>query len=159
MVFSSMLFTHNTTVAFLCFAWGIICGLPTIYLLAKNGLMLGAFSALFVSRGLEVPFLAWILPHAVPEIGAIILCGGAGLMLGHRVLNPGRMSRKDALKQYGGDASLTALGCIPLLLMAGLIEGIFRQSTASTGLRYALFLFMLIGLGLWIVLTRVRVRT
>jgi uncharacterized membrane protein SpoIIM required for sporulation len=68
------------------------------------------------------------------------------------------MSRKDALKQYGGDASLTALGCIPLLLMAGLIEGIFRQSTASTGLRYALFLFMLIGLGLWIVLTRVKVR-
>jgi len=158
LAFTSFLFTNNTRVAFLCFAWGVVAGLGTFYLLAKTGLMLGGLSALYVQRGLSVPYFAWILPHGVPEIGAIVLCGGAGLLLGHRLINPGRLARKDALKLYGGDAAITALGCVPLLALAGLIEGIFRQSTASVASRYVLFLLMLVGLGLWIVLTRAKAR-
>lgn len=156
--FSQFLFTHNTRVAFLCYAFGALLGLPTIYLLAKNGLMLGAFTALFVDKGLAVPYFAWILPHFVPEFGAIILCGGAGLLLGHRVLNPGGKSRKDALRLAAQDASVTAMGCVPLLLLAGLIEGIFRQSHASTGLRYALFAALTLGLGAWIAFARAKPR-
>src|SRR5690606_38746852 len=87
--FSTFLFTHNTRVAFLCFAWGIVLGLPTLYLLIMNGMMLGAFLALFFSKGLGVEVVAWIGPHGVPEIGAIILCGGAGMAIGHSLLNPG----------------------------------------------------------------------
>jgi len=156
--FSQFLFTHNTRVSFLCFSLGVLLGLPTIYLLIKNGVMLGAFTALFVSKGLTIPYFAWILPHAVPEFGAIILCGGVGLMIGHRVINPGQRARKDALRESAADASVTALGCVPLLLIAGLIEGIFRQSHASTGLRYGLFLVMLVGLGSWILFTRARAK-
>jgi uncharacterized membrane protein SpoIIM required for sporulation len=151
--FTSFLFTNNTRVAFLCFVLGIAVGVPTLYLLAFNGLMLGAFSALFVSRGLTVEYLAWILPHGVPEIGAILLCGGAGLAIGHRLLNPGGMPRSRALRITAGHASIIAMGCVPLLLLAGLIEGVFRQSEATTLMRYMLFLTMLVGLGAWIVLT------
>jgi uncharacterized membrane protein SpoIIM required for sporulation len=156
--FSQFLFTHNTRVAFICFAWGILLGLPTIYILVKTGLMLGGFTGLFVSKGLGIPYFAWILPHGVPEIGAIILCAGAGMLMGHRVLNPGDKSRADALRQAAADASVTALGCVPLLLVAGLIEGIFRQSHADTGLRYALFLFMLATISLWLLLARAKAR-
>jgi uncharacterized membrane protein SpoIIM required for sporulation len=152
--FTSMLFTHNTRVAFMCFAFGIILGLPTIYFLIVNGLMLGAFTSLFVQRGLGIEYFAWILPHGVPEFGAIFLCGGAGLALGHRILNPGNRPRSTALRLTAQDACLTALGCVPLLAMAGLIEGVFRQSYASTELRYGLFALMLIGLGTWIAFTR-----
>lgn len=134
--FSQMLFTHNTKVAFLCFAWGFVLGIPTMYLLIKNGLMLGAFVALFVRADLSVEVMAWLLPHGIPEIGAIILCGGAGMALGHRLLNPGRMSRKDALKFTGGHAAVVAMGCTLLLFMAGIIEGGFRQSYASIFTRY-----------------------
>ena len=154
--FSQMLFTHNTRVAFMVFAFGFLLGLPTIYILIRTGLMLGAFTAVFVQAGLTVEFLAWILPHGVPEIGAIILCGGAGLALGHRILNPGKLARGDALTATASDASLTALGCVPLLFIAGLIEGIFRQSTASTSMRFALFAFMLLTLGIWLFFTRRR---
>jgi uncharacterized membrane protein SpoIIM required for sporulation len=148
--FSGMLFTHNTRVAFMCFAWGIVLGLPTIYLLIKNGLMLGSFVALYVQRGLGVELGAWLLPHGVPEIGAIILCGGAGLALGHRVLNPGRVARSKKLRKTAEDACLMALGCVPLLAIAAVVEGVFRQSYASTEVRYALFAALLIGLGSWI---------
>lgn len=154
--FSQMLFTHNTKVSFFCYAWGIVAGLPTIYLLVKTGLMLGGFTALFVDRGLAVPYFAWILPHGVPEIGAIILCGGAGLLLGHRMINPGGRSRAEAIRRAAIDASYTALGCMPLLFLAGLIEGIFRQSSAGNEARYGVFLLMLFGLGSWLLFTRPR---
>jgi uncharacterized membrane protein SpoIIM required for sporulation len=155
-LFSSMLFTNNTRVAFMCFAWGFLAGLPTIYLLIRNALMLGAFMALYFSKGLGVEVMAWLWPHGVPEIGAIILCGGAGMAIGHRLVNPGKLSRKDALHQTGVHASIVALGCVPLLMMAGLIEGIFRQSYASIELRYALIVIMLIVCIGWLFFVRKR---
>jgi uncharacterized membrane protein SpoIIM required for sporulation len=153
-VFSTFLFTHNTKVAFFCFAWGILLGIPTLYLLIMNGLMLGAFLALFFNKGLGVEVVSWLGPHGVPEIGAIILCGGAGLAIGHSVLNPGKLSRQRAITKAGVDASINALGCVPLLLMAGFIEGIFRQSQASIELRYGIMVLMLILCGGWLFFVR-----
>lgn len=148
--FSSMLFLHNTKVAFICFALGALLGLPTIYMLIKNGLMLGAFVAIYDAKGLTAEVLAWLLPHGVPEFGAIILCGGCGLMLGHRMLNPGTLPRKIALPRYAAEACCIAMGCVPLLYTAGLIEGIFRQSGASIELRYTLFAVMFALIGSWL---------
>ncbi len=148
--FSSFLFVHNTQVAFICFALGALLGLPTIYMLIKNGLMLGAFIAVYHKVGLTAEVLAWLLPHGVPEFGAIMLCGGCGLMLGHRMLNPGNLPRSVAMPRYAGEACMIAMGCVPLLYTAGIIEGIFRQSGASMALRYALFAAMLALVGGWL---------
>ncbi|MEE9311829.1 MAG: stage II sporulation protein M [Planctomycetota bacterium] len=149
--FSMQLFTHNTKIAFFCFAWGALFGLPTIYLLIVNGLMLGAMSAVYVSKGLGLEWFAWILPHGVPEFGAIFLAGGAGLALGHKVFNPGDKPRLQAFREQATKAGIVAIGCVPLLFLAGWIEGVFRQSRAGTELRYALFMFMLLALGGWII--------
>jgi len=148
--FSSFLFVHNTKVAFICFALGALLGLPTTYMLIKNGLMLGAFIAIYEEAGLLPEVLAWLLPHGVPEFGAIILCGGCGLMLGHRMLNPGSQPRRVAMPKYATQACIIAMGCVPLLYTAGIIEGIFRQSGASIGLRYTLFAAMLLLIGSWL---------
>lgn len=150
--FASFLFLHNTKVAFFCFALGALLGLPTIYMLVKTGLMLGAFIAIYEPHGLLPEFLAWLLPHAVPEIGAIILCGGSGLMLGHRMLNPGDLPRKVAMPRYAAEACIIALAGAPMLYIAGIIEGVFRESAASIGARYALFTFMALLLGAWLLL-------
>lgn len=149
-MFSTFLFTHNTQVAFMCFAWGFLLGLPTIYLLASTGLMLGAFMGLFFSKGLGPEAIAWMFPHGVPEIGAIILAGGAGMAIGHRLLNPAGKPRRRAVTDTAITACINALGCVPLLMMAGLIEGSFRQSYASLGMRYALIVIMLILCGGWL---------
>lgn len=148
--FSSFLFVHNTRVAFMCFALGALLGLPTVYMLIKNGLMLGAFIAVYDKAGLLPEVLAWLLPHGVPEFGAIILCGGCGLMLGHRMLNPGSLPRKVAMPKYATQACIIAMGCVPLLYVAGILEGIFRQSGASIGMRYTLFAAMLLLIGSWL---------
>lgn len=154
MAFSMFLWQHNTRVAFLTFAGAILLGLPTVYMLLITGMMLGAMHWVFVDKALGVEFMAWILPHGVPEIGAIMLCGGAALAIGHRTLNPGNRPRRQALVETARESTLVALGAAPLLFLAGLIEGVFRQSGASIEMRYGLFIFMLVLMLTWLILTR-----
>ncbi len=45
--FATCLFQHNAQIGILSFALGFVAGLPTLMLLFDNGLVLGAFAALF----------------------------------------------------------------------------------------------------------------
>ncbi|HEY3356144.1 MAG TPA: stage II sporulation protein M [Polyangia bacterium] len=125
--FSSFLFTHNIQVTFLAFALGISFGLGTAIVLFYNGLMLGALCAHYHAKGVAVFFYAWILPHGVPELTSIILASAAGLRLGYALLNPGRLSRGDGLRAAAGRAVRMILGIIPMLIVAGIIEGTISQ--------------------------------
>lgn len=136
--FASQLFTHNTKVGFLCFTLGIVLGLPTIYLLFQNGAMLGAMSCIYHNQWLASSWWAWILPHGITELLAIILCGGAGLMIASSLIYPGKYGRTHQLKLMGRDAGLTVMGTVALFFIAGLIEGYFRQTDLPDLPRYML---------------------
>lgn len=137
-VFASFLFTHNSKVGMLCFALGFAAGVPVVFLLFSTGLMLGAMAALYASRGLGAEFWAWILPHGVTEIGAVCLCGAAGMVLGMCVVFPGRHTRLRNLALKGREVSLLAVGAVVMFFMAGLIEGFFRQLVQDVTLRWSL---------------------
>ena len=79
--FATFLFVHNTQVGLTAFALGIVLGLPTLLLMLFNGLMLGAFAQIHHAHGLTLDLGGWLLPHGVPELSAVVLCGGAGLAL------------------------------------------------------------------------------
>ncbi len=147
--FATHLFTHNAGVGFFAFALGFALGVPVFVLLFRNGLTLGAMAALYDSRGLTLDFWGWILPHGVTEILAVALCGGAGLMLADALVFPGRYGRLESLAQRGRAASEIAIGAVLLFLIAGLIEGFFRQTVLSVPLRYALAIATAIGWGLY----------
>ncbi len=138
--FATMLFTHNAQIGIWSFALGFAGGIITLYLMFTNGLMLGAFGALFMSRGLSVEFWGWVLPHGVTEILAIILCGGAGLVLGQALVFPGRMSRVDNLLVAGREAGRVATGAMVMFLIAGVMEGVFRGAVTSTSVRWTVAL-------------------
>jgi uncharacterized membrane protein SpoIIM required for sporulation len=147
-VFSSFLFTNNARVALLAFALGFLLGIPAAIVLFYNGLVLGAFLYLFASRGLFIPLLGWLLPHGIPEIFAILLCGGAGFLLGKAILLPGRLRRSEALRKAGLRSSLIVAGSVCLLAYAALIEGFFRQLVVDDIARFtmaALQLLLLFG--------------
>jgi uncharacterized membrane protein SpoIIM required for sporulation len=133
--FAMYLFTHNAQVGMTCFASGFAFGVPTLLLLFSNGLVLGAFAALHAERGLGLEFWAWVLPHGVTELTAIVLCGGAGLVLADALLFPGRYTRLQNLARRGRDAGVIVTGCVLMFLAAGLIEGIFRQTVMSVSVR------------------------
>lgn len=135
--FAGYLFTHNAQIGLLCFAVGVAAGVPVALLLFYNGVILGAFGALYTRADLTVPLWLWILPHGVTELLAVVLCGAAGLRLGASLVFPGRYARIDSLALEGRNAAVIVMGCIALFLVAGVIEGYFRQLVQSDAVRLA----------------------
>jgi len=134
--FASQLFTHNARVGMLCFALGFAAGVPVFFLLVTTGLLLGAFAALYASRGLGLEFWAWVSPHGVTELLAVVLCSAAGLAIAQSLIFPGRLTRLRNLAVRGREAGVLVLGAVVMFLVAGLIEGIFRQRVTSVPVRW-----------------------
>ena len=63
------------------------------------------------------------------------IAGGAGLLIGTALLMPGNLSRADALKSRGLDAVRLIVGCIPLLVVAGIIEGFISPQPIPPGIK------------------------
>ncbi len=121
---SSQIFTNNIRVTFYAFALGAIFGLGTLYVIAFNGAMFGAILALTYRAGFGNDLLfGFVISHGVIELSCIFIAGGAGLLIGTALLMPGDLSRADALKSRGLEAVRLIVGCIPLLVIAGIIEG------------------------------------
>lgn len=135
--FAAFLFSHNARIGLVAFALGFAAGAPTALLLFSNGLVLGAFGALYASRGLGLEFWAWVLPHGVTELTAVALCGAAGLALGQALLFPGQEERLAALARRGREAGVVALGAVFLFFLAALVEGLFRQLVHDVTIRLA----------------------
>lgn len=136
-VFATFLFTHNAKVGMLCFALGFVAGIPVLFLLFQNGLLLGAMAALYETRGMGFEFWGWVLPHGVTELGAVCLCGAAGMVLGWSLVFPGRHTRLQNLALQGRRAAVIAVGSVALFFLAGLIEGFFRQLVHDLTIRWA----------------------
>ncbi|HUI96398.1 MAG TPA: stage II sporulation protein M [Xanthobacteraceae bacterium] len=144
-IVANFLFSHNTLVGIFAFCLGLAAGVPTILLIAYQGLILGAFLALHYDRGLTVEFLGWIAIHGVTEISAILLCGAAGLVIAQKMLFPDRYSRVDSLGMHGRQAAEIAVGAVLMLFVAAILEGGFRQLVASTPGRFAVAAATAIG--------------
>lgn len=120
---SSLILINNVKVGILAFGLGLTLGLGTAYVLFSNGLLLGALAAHFQAKGLGLPFWSLILPHAVLELIAIFVAGGAGFLLGWALIDPGHYTRRDALVLRGRQAIALILGSLPFFLVAAAIEG------------------------------------
>lgn len=136
--FASFLFQNNATVGILAFSLGFAAGVPTVLLMAYQGLILGAFLALHWNRSLTVDFLGWVAIHGVTEITAIVFCAAGGFMLAERVLFPGRYGRLENLAIHGREAARLAVGAVVMFFVAAILEGGFRQLVASTPWRFAI---------------------
>jgi uncharacterized membrane protein SpoIIM required for sporulation len=137
-IFATYLFTHNAQVALLAFALGFVFCLPAAYLVIANGMMLGAFVAVFAAQGLGVEFGGWVLIHGTTEFFAIALAGAAGFRLGWTLAFPGLRLRVEAMSAAGRKAAIVMTGVVVMLGIAGALEGIGRQAVTDTGLRYAI---------------------
>ncbi|WHO38477.1 stage II sporulation protein M [Sphingobium sp. AP49] len=136
--FAAYLFTHNSQVAIFAFALGFAFTVPTVLLLVYNGLTLGAMICLFAKKGLALGFVGWLTIHGSTEMFAIILAGAAGMRIGTAIAFPGRDARMEAAVKAGRRAAVAMAGVVIMLLVAGLLEGIGRQTVQSDAMRYAI---------------------
>lgn len=139
-VAANFIMINNIKVALLAVAGGILAGIGALVVLLQNGVMLGAVSAMVAQYHLSLPFWAFVLPHGMIELSVIFIAGGAGLMIGDAVLRPGLLSRGDALTGAARKAASLLFGCIPLLMIAGTIEGFFSPSDVPAFAKFAVAL-------------------
>jgi uncharacterized membrane protein SpoIIM required for sporulation len=125
---SSGIMINNLSVSFAAVAGGFTAGAYTAYLMIFNGLLIGAVGTLVGQNNLAYPFWAFVLPHGSLELPAIFFAGGAGFLLARAILFPGKYRRGDALKLYGSQAVQLVFGIVPMLIIAGTIEGFFSPN-------------------------------
>jgi len=120
---SSFIMQNNIRVAFLAFGGGILFGALTLWVMAYNGLLLGALTGLTIHHNVGFELWTFVIGHGVVELSVIMIAGGAGLMLGWALIHPGMIRRRDALTIAARKAVRLLVGCVPLLMIAGAIEG------------------------------------
>jgi uncharacterized membrane protein SpoIIM required for sporulation len=134
---ASGIMTNNLTVSFAAFAFGITAGIGTLYLLLANGLLMGVISAACWQAGMSFQLWEFVAPHGVLELPAIFIAGGAGFLIARGMLFPGRLPRRDAIVLYGGQAVKLILGIIPVLVVAGTVEGFISPSPFPAAAKFA----------------------
>lgn len=127
---ASFIMSNNIIVTFKAFAMGALFGVGAIYDIAFFGAHVGSvFGACYK---LNPPFgdalAGFVVGHGVIEISTVFFCGGAGMMIGYAIIDPGELTRKQALKKKGVEAARIVIGCACLLVIAGLIEGFLSPS-------------------------------
>lgn len=150
---SAFIATNNIRVSILAFAGGVLLGVLTLVVLVQNGLLFGTVAGAAQSLGFAGKLWGFVAAHGMVELSVIFICGGAGLQLGWSVMRPGLLTRRAALRLATQRAISLLLGCVPLLLVAGLIEGFVSPSAlplwvklvVSFGSGAALYVYLLLA--------------
>jgi uncharacterized membrane protein SpoIIM required for sporulation len=145
--------TNNIQVMFYAFAFGATLGVGTLLVMAFNGLSVGAVLALTYRAGFGSDLVTFMVGHGVIELTCIFIAGGAGLLVGAAIIAPGDLSRLDALRIRGREAVHLVVGCIPLLVVAGTIEGFISPAPIAPAFKFAtaaltgvaLYTYLLLG--------------
>jgi len=127
---------NNIGIGFRTFAGGMLLGLGSLFLLLFNGVALGSIAGHLSRLGFHYTFWSFVCGHGAFELTAIVICGGAGLMLGHALLAPGQRTRVEALQAQAAEALQLVMGAALMLLVAAFIEAFWSSSRVEIGIKY-----------------------
>ena len=136
---------NNISVAFRCFAGGLLLGIGTLLVLFFNGMFIGSIAGHLTRLDYVDTFYPFVVGHGSFELTAIVFSGAAGLRLGYALVNPGVFSRLDALRLAGRDVVPMLYGVVLMLVIAAFLEAFWSSSTLlSNQTKYA------VGALLWV---------
>ena len=136
---------NNLRVASYTFISGILFSIGTLYFLFQNGVMLGSFQYFFAQQDLLLDSVLTIWIHGTIEISCIIIAGTAGVVLGNSFLFPGTYKRRKSLINGAKDALKILIGVVPLIVLAGFLEGfVTRHTDAPHALRASIIIGSLV---------------
>jgi uncharacterized membrane protein SpoIIM required for sporulation len=148
---------NNVEVSFMIFVSGIFASVGTVWMLFRNGVMLGAFQYYFFAKGLGWKSVLVIWIHGTLEISSVILAGAAGLILGNSFLFPGTVGRIDSLKRGAKDGLKCMIGLVPIFVVAAFLEGfVTRYSSMPVWLSVLILLGSLLFIIWYFILYPVR---
>jgi len=147
---SSAIMTNNLSVCFVTFGGGITFGFLTLFSLFNNGMELGVIGAACHHYGMSLQLWSFVAAHGSLELPSIVIAGGAGLRLGYAMLFPAGYRWKDSVARGGIEATRLVSGIIPLLVIAGILEGFFSPSHAPMPLKFIVGGMLFTLLNLWL---------
>jgi stage II sporulation protein M len=124
---AATLFWHNIRAELIMMAAGVFSfGVLGLLLFLGNFSLVGGVLAATKLVGLSpwLVLLAGVLPHGVIELPSVILAGAAMLYLGARLVTPleGKSISETLIVTIADVLKVFLAVCVPLLLIAGLIE-------------------------------------
>jgi len=122
-----MITGNNVLVSFVVFLFGLLTPLGTMFHLFRNGVMVGVFQSFFYQHSLLTVSSLGILLHGTLELSAIVLAGGAGIILGKSFIWPGTLPRKTAFVKGVRKGTKIMLGLVPFFILAGFIESFITR--------------------------------
>ena len=132
--FAAQVWINNAWVSALCLALGIL-GLPLVKVLFDNVANLAVIGSIMMRHDRGEFFWGLILPHGLLELTAVFVAGGVGFRLFWSWVEPGDVSRSQALAREGRTAGTVALGLVLVLLVSGIIEAFVTPSGLPTWAR------------------------
>ncbi|APX99762.1 stage II sporulation protein M [Lacinutrix venerupis] len=120
---------NNIKVALMAFAYGIMLGIGSLFIMMQNGIMLGSFQYLFYEQGLLWQSARTIWIHGTIEISVIIIAGCSGLVLGNGMLFPGTYTRLESFIKGVKNGLKILVSTIPFFIIAGFLEGFVTRHT------------------------------
>ncbi|WP_196890027.1 stage II sporulation protein M [Aureivirga sp. CE67] len=139
---------NNIRVALLAFAFGMFFTVGSIYIMMKNGIMLGSFLYFFIDKDLMWESFRTIWIHGTIEISVIIIAGCAGMVMGNSILFPKTYSRLESFKKGAKDGVTIVLSTVPFFILAGFLEGYVTRHTEMPDW----LAIMIIGVSLFMVI-------
>ncbi len=143
---------NNISIGFRTFAVGILLGVGSLFILMVNGVVIGGVAGHLTRLGYIETFWPFVSGHGAFELTAIVICGGAGLMMGRAVVMPGPEGRLASLKANALEALQLVMGAALMLVVAAFIEAFWSSSSFAPDVKYAvaavLWLVVILYLGL-----------
>ncbi|RKR85623.1 putative membrane protein SpoIIM required for sporulation [Mucilaginibacter gracilis] len=124
-----MIAKNNLYITVFNYLSGIFFALGTLYVLFTNGVMIGAFEYLFVSKGLGLQSILVVWIHGTLEISTIIIAGAAGLVLGKSVIFPKTYKRVVSIKKGAVEGMKITVGILPIVVIAAIFESFVTRHT------------------------------
>lgn len=136
---ASLILSNNIIVSIRAFAMGAFFGIGSLYDIAFFGAHVGSIfgAAVRINPPFAAALAEFVVGHGVIELSTVVFCGGAGLMIGYAIINPGELSRMRAVKEKGLDAAKIVIGSACWLVIAGLIEGFISPSLLPAWAKYS----------------------
>jgi uncharacterized membrane protein SpoIIM required for sporulation len=119
---------NNISIAFQCFAGGLVFGIGSLFFLVYNAIYFGAISGHIVNVEYGSTFFSFVITHGSFELTAIVLSAAAGGVIGKHLIAPGQLSRGDSLKYAGKRTFPVIIGCFLLLILAAFVEAFWSSS-------------------------------
>lgn len=135
---------NNIGIDFKCLAGGIVFGIGTVLILIFNGLSIGSIAGHLTAQGYVETFWGFVAGHSAFELTAAVISGMSGLLIGHALINPGSLSRAEALQKNAMIAVRLVVGAGIMTLAAAFIEAYWSSMTLRPSIKYS------VGVGFWL---------